>query len=170
VFPPIVENREELKKYVKFLSSESGSSTVLSEKLVDDVISNLGGCLLLYQDLLKHTNVADGLNKMKTIHKENLMSALDLQEGQLFSGVSLERYELLQAVARGEKIVNPASPAAKYLQAKHGDIQAFLGISPEGHLVFALPMTKQSLMQIEDNKLLSVYLLLMRYIRWLCLK
>ena len=140
MFPPIVENREELKKYVKFLSSESGSSTVLSEKLVDDVISNLGGCLLLYQDLLKHTNVTDELNKMKTIHKENLMSVLDLQEG-------LKRYELLQAVARGEKIVNPASPAAKYLLAKHGDIQAFLGIHPEGHLVFALPMTKHSLTQ-----------------------
>ena len=157
MFPPIVENREELKKYVKFLSSESGSSTVLSEKLVDDVISNLGGCLLLYQDLLKHTNVADELNKIKMDHTQSLMSALDLQEGQMFSGVSLERYELLKAVARGEKIITARSPAAKYLLAKHGDIQAFLGIHPEGHLVFALPMTKQSLMQIEDNKLLQLH-------------
>ena len=114
--------------------------------------------------------MAEELKKMKTIHTENLMAALDLNDGQTFTRLSIKRYELLQAVARGEKVMNPASPAAKYLLAKHGDIQAFFGIHPEGHLVFALPMTKQALMQIEDKKALSVYLLLMRYIGWLCLK
>ena len=137
---------------------------------MDDLISSFGGCLLLYQDLLRRSNVAEELKKMKTIHTENLMAALDLNDGQTFTRLSIKRYELLQAVARGEKVMNPASPAAKYLLAKHGDIQAFLGIHPEGHLVFALPMTKQALMQIEDKKALSVYLLLMRYIGWLCLK
>jgi len=134
---------------VKFLSSESHNSTVLSEELVDDIVSSFGGCFILYQRLLKHTNVADELKQMKVVHTENLMYALDLQKGQSFSEVSLERYELLLAVARGEKIKNPASPAAKYLLAKHGDVQAFIGIHPEGHFVFALPMTKQSLVQIE---------------------
>ena len=76
------------------------------------------------------------------------MSVLDLQKGQSFSEVSLERYELLLAVARGEK-TSTMTPAAKYLLAKHGDVQAFIGIHPEGHFVFALPMTKQSLVQIE---------------------
>ena len=137
---------------------------------MDDLISSFGGCLLLYQDLLRRSNVAEELKKMKTIHTENLMAALDLNDGQTFTRLSIKRYELLQAVARGEKVMNPASPAAKYLLTKHGDIQAFLGIHPEGHLVFALPMTKQALMQIEDKKALSVYLLLMRYIGWLCLK
>jgi hypothetical protein len=98
------------------------------------------------------------------------MYALDLQKGQSFSQVSLERYELLKAIAKGEKIKNPASPAAKYLLAKHGDVQAFIGIHPEGHFVFALPMTKQLLVQIEQKKSLSVYLFLMRHIGWLCLK
>jgi len=137
---------------------------------VDDLISSFGGCLLLYQDLLRRSNVAEELKKMKTIHTENLMAALDLNDGQTFTRLSIKRYELLQAVARGEKVMNPASSAAEYLLAKHGKIQAFLGIHPEGHLVFALPMTKQALMQIEDKKALSVYLLLMRYIGWLCLK
>jgi len=114
--------------------------------------------------------VAEELKKMKADHAQNLMAALDLQKGQSFSELSLERYELLQAIARGDKISTKTNPAAKYLLAKHGDIQAFLGIHPEGHLVFALPMTKQALMQIEDKKALSVYLLLMRYIGWLCLK
>ena len=134
---------------MKFLSSESSSSTVLSEELVDDIVSSFGGCFIFYEQLLKHTNVADELKQMKMVHTENLMSALDLNDDQTFSRSSLKRYELLLAVARGEKIKNRASPAAKYLLAKHGDVQAFIGIHPEGHLVFALPMTKQSLVQIE---------------------
>ena len=96
-------------------------------------------------------NVADGLKKMKAEHSESLMHALDLQKGQIFSELSLERYELLQAIANGEKIKNAASPAAEYLLAKHGDVQAFLGIHPEGHLIFALPMTKESLKQVESS-------------------
>ena len=101
-----------------------------------------------YEQLLKHTNMADELKQMKVVHTENLMYALDLNDDQTFSRSSLKRYELLLAVARGEKI-STMTPAAKYLLAKHGDVQAFIGIHPEGHLVFALPMTKQSLVQIE---------------------
>ncbi len=78
-----------------------------------------------------------------------MKSALDLQKGQTFSEVSLERFELLHAIASGEKNTNHASPAANYLLAKHGFVPAFLGIHPTGHLVFALPMTKQALLQIE---------------------
>jgi len=133
---------------VKSLNSESSSSTVLSEELVDDIVSSFGGCFILYQRLLKHTNVADELKQMKMVHTENLMYTLDLNDGQTFSRSSLKRYELLLAVARGEK-TSTMTPAAKYLLAKHGDVQAFIGIHPEGHLVFALPMTKQSLVQIE---------------------
>jgi len=133
---------------VKFFSSESHSSTVLSEELVDDIVSSFGGCFIFYEQLLNHTNVADELKHMKKNHTQNLMSVLDLQKGQSFSEVSLERYELLLAVARGEKI-STMTPAAEYLLAKHGKIEAFIGIHPEGHLVFALPMTKQSLAQIE---------------------
>jgi hypothetical protein len=107
---------------------------------------------------------------MKINHTENLMSVLNLQTGQIFSVASLQRYELLQAIARGEKIQNLTSPAAKYLLAKHGDIEAFLSIHPEGHLVFALPMTKESLKQIDDKEAFSVYITCMRYIGWLFLK
>ena len=155
---------------MKFLSSESSSSIVLSEELVDDIVSSFGGCFIFFEQLLKHTNVADELKRMKVVHTENLMYALDLQKGQSFSEVSLERYELLKAIAKGEKITNTASPAAEYLLAKHGKIEAFIGIHPEGHLVFALPMTKQSLVQIEQKKSLSLYLFLMRYAGWLFLK
>ena len=147
-FSPIVDNKTELKKFVKVLNSGLGSSIVLPKELVDDLISSFGGCLVLYQELLMFPNVADGLKKMKAEHSESLMHALDLQKGQIFSELSLERYELLQAIANGEKIKNAASPAAKYLLAKHGDVQAFLGIHPEGHLIFALPMTKESLKQV----------------------
>ena len=154
---------------MKSLSSELRNPVVLSEELVDDLISSFVGCFILYRRLLKHTNVADELKNMKNNHTQDLMSVLDLQKGQSFSEVSLERYELLLAVARGEKI-STMTPAAEYLLAKHGKIEAFIGIHPEGHLVFALPMTKQSLVQIEQNKSLSVYLFLMRHIGWLCLK
>jgi len=154
---------------VKFLSSESSSSTVLSEELVDDIVSSFGGCFIFYEQLLKHTNVADELKNMKNNHTQDLISVLDLNDDQTFSRSSLKRYELLLAVARGEK-TSTMTPAAKYLLAKHGDVQAFIGIHPEGHLVFALPMTKQSLAQIEQNKSLSVYLFLMRYAGWLFLK
>jgi hypothetical protein len=47
------------------------------------------------------------------------------------------------------------SPAAKYLLETHGDIPPFLGIHPEGYLIFALPMTKQSLKEIELSYLLK---------------
>jgi hypothetical protein len=114
---------------------------------------------------------------MKIKHTQRLMYALDFEENKPFSAASLKRYELLQAIARGEKIENPLSPAAKYLLAKDGDIEAFLGIHPEGYLVFALPMTKESLKQIEDYKALidaktsfGVYKTFMRYIEWLSFK
>ena len=89
------------------------------------------------------------LKIMKDDHARYLMSALDLEKRQSFSEDSLERYELLQAIARGEKIRVTKSHAAKYLLEKHGKIEAFICIHPEGHLVFALPMTKQALIKIE---------------------
>jgi hypothetical protein len=79
--------------------------------------------------------------------------ALELQENRSFSSDGLERYELLQAIANGEKICHRKSPAAKYLLAQHGEIEPLLGVHPEGHLVFALPMTKESLKLIEDEKM-----------------
>jgi hypothetical protein len=148
-FPPIVEDNAVLKKYANDLCRESNSSVMLREELVNDLVSSLGGCLIAYVGLVTLSNAAEKLKLMKTVHTEYLMSALDLQKGQTFSEVSLERYELLHAIASGEIIMNPASPAAKYLLAKHEDIPAFLGIHPNDHLVFALPMTKHSLMQIE---------------------
>ena len=133
---------------MKSLSSELRNPVLLSEELVDDLVFSFGGCFILYQQLLKHTNVADELKNMKNNHTQDLMSVLDLNDDQTFSRSSLKRYELLLAVARGEK-TSTMTPAAKYLLAKHGDVQAFIGIHPEGHFVFALPMTKQSLVQIE---------------------
>lgn len=148
IYPPIIEDTAELRKFVKSLGSKS--SAVLSEELVNDMISSFGGCLLFYENLLgNNTTIETDFNKLKEVHTEQLKSALNLQKMQVFSEESLERYELLQAVARGDKISNNASPAAKYLLAKHGDIQAFLGIHPEGYLTFALPMTKRSLEEIE---------------------
>ena len=105
------------------------------------------------------------LEKMKESHTENLKYVLDLQKKQTFSGDSLDRYDLLQAINRGEKIRNVRCPAAKYLIAKHGDIEAFLGVHPEGHLVFALPMTTYSLKQIEP--MTKFYISYFRYIGWL---
>ena len=117
---------------------------------MNDMISSFGGCLLLYENLLgNNTTIETDFDSSKKDHTEQLMSALNLQEMQVFSEESLERYELLQAVARGDKIYSKASPAAKYLLAEHGDIQAFLGIHPESYLTFALPMTKRSLVEIE---------------------
>ena len=77
------------------------------------------------------------------------MWTLDLQEGQTFSSVSLARFKLLQAIARGEKITNIKTPEAEYLMSKHATIQAFLGVHPQLHLFFAVPMTQQSLKEIE---------------------
>ena len=82
-------------------------------------------------------------------HTEKLKKVLNLEKDQVFDIASRERYKLLQSIARGDKVVIIESSPAKYLLAKHGDIQAFLGIHPEGHLVFALPMTKQSLKEVE---------------------
>ena len=143
---------------------------MLTEDFVDDLVASFGGCLLMYQTLLKQTNVAAALKELKLDHIQYLLYVLDMQKGQSFSKASLERYDLLQAVARGEKIISKGSPAAKYLLAKHGEIPAFLGVHPDGHLVFAIPMTKQALLQIEERRSLPVYLCLMRYIGWLCLK
>ena len=147
IYPPIIEDTAELRKFVKSLGSKS--SAVLSEELVNDMISSFGGCLLFYENLLGNTTIETDFDSKKKDHTEQLMSALNLQEMQVFSKESLKRYELLQAVAKGNKIYSKASPAAKYLLAKHGDIQAFLGIHPEGYLTFALPMTKRSLVEIE---------------------
>ena len=134
----------------------------------NELISSFGGCLLHYENLLQQPNPAKELEKMKATHTDNLKSALDLSEGQDFSAMSLKRYDLLLAIDRGEKIIKVTSPAAKYLIAKHGDIEAFLGVHPDGHLVFALPMTTYSLKQIEP--LTKLYVSYFRYIGWLYLK
>jgi hypothetical protein len=144
-FPPVVDDPVKLKEFIKSLCSNYG--IVLSEQLVKDIIASFGGCLLLYEKLLKHSrgDVEKELNNLKETHLTQLRSALNLQKGQVFTIESLERYKLLQAVARGEKIFDKETPEAKYLIAKHGEIQAFLGIHPEKYLVFALPMTEQAL-------------------------
>ena len=118
---------------------------------MNELISSFGGCLLLYENLLDGTSssVETNLIALKEEHTAQLKSALNLEKFQSFSVKNLELYELLQSVARGEKIINKESFAAKYLLAKHGDIQAFLGIHPEGHLIFALPMTKKSLNEVD---------------------
>ncbi len=90
-----------------------------------------------------------------------------MQNYQLFSVESLERYELLQAIARGDKITDKKTAAAKYLLTKQGDIQAFLGIHPKGYLIFALSMTKQWLKEIDAN--FWLYLSIMCNVGWIFL-
>ena len=102
-FPPIVEDEIELKKFAKYYISRSDSSAVLPAGLVDDVVSSFGGCLMLYKELFSaNKNVTDELKKMKDDNTANLIYALDLKDVQTFSYDSLERFELLQAIARGE--------------------------------------------------------------------
>ena len=105
--------------------------------------------MLSYRKLfLEQGNIEEKLKLMKQTHTENLMSALDLNKGQTFSELSMERYELLKAVARGDKFIS-GLPAADYLLAKHGKVDAFLGIHPGKYFIFALPMTNFSLKQVE---------------------
>jgi hypothetical protein len=144
---PVIEDVAALKKFVKSLCIES--SVVLSDEVMDDLISSFGGCLLLYENILTSDNIPNDLQAMKRNHTNELKSVLNLEKNQVFDIASLERYKLLQSIARGEKIMETNMPPAEYLLAKHGDTQAFLGIHPKGHLVLALPMTKQSLKEIE---------------------
>jgi len=146
-YSPVIEDVAVLKKFIKSLCS--ASSVVLSDEVEDDLISSFGGCLLLYENIFTRKDIQSDLQAMKKNHTAELKSVLNLENNQVFDIASLERYELLQSVARGNKVVITESSPAKYLLAKHGDIQAFLGIHPEGHLVLALPMTKQSLKEIE---------------------
>ena len=138
----------ELKKHLKALSVTK-RGTILHEQLVDDLISSFGGCLAQYENLLGSESVEEAFLLLKQNYIEQLKSALNLQTGQLFSAESRERYALLQSIARGEKVAVFETPAAKYLLAQHGDIPPFLAIHPEGYLIFALPMAKQSLKEIE---------------------
>ena len=141
-----MEDRSKLKEFIKFLRPKA-----LKSELVNDIIDSFGGSLLSYQMLLSEkVDVENELKSMKESHTANLRAALDLNEGQTFSELSMKRYELLKAVERGEKIIS-RRPAAKYLLAKHGKVEAFLGIHPEKYFVFALPMTKFSLKQLEPE-------------------
>ena len=146
-----------MKKFVKALSSKL--SSVLSEEFVNDLISSFGGCLLLYENLLGSKTAEIDLVAMKNDHTQHLKSAFSLQDNQLFSIEHMRRYELLEAVDRGEKILSKQSPAAEYLLAKHGKIPAFLGVHPEGHLIFALKMTKQSLKEVDALVIIKKLLL-----------
>ena len=146
-YSPVIDDVAVLKKFVKSLCSVS--SVVLSDEVVDDLISSFGGCLLLYEHTLTSKNIPEDLQVIKKKHTNELKYVLNLDKTQVFDIASLDRYELLQSIARGEKIMETNTPSAEYLLAKHGKIQAFLGIHPKGQLVLALPMTKQSLKEIE---------------------
>ena len=149
-FPPIVEDREELKKFAKNLYIKSKSSVAISEDEFDDIVSSFGGYLLLYEALLSaNKDVHSELQKKKDNNTLSLMLVLDLKNDQTFSTASLSRFKLLQAVARGERITPESTLDAEYLMSKHGKIEAFLGVHPKGHLFLAVPMTKQSLKEIE---------------------
>lgn len=151
-FPPIIEDDKELKNFAMSLISKSSNSTTVSDGLINDIVASFGGCLLHYQELLSANKaVPDVLKAMKIKHTQHLKKALNFKDGQRLSSVGLERYELLQRVVRGEKIVNTDSEAAEYLLSKHGNIEAFLGIHPDGHLFLAVPMTKQSMKEIEES-------------------
>ena len=152
LFPPIVEDESELRNFANNLMSKSGRSAVLPDELLDDIVSSFGGCLLLYEELFSSTKVvADELKRLKYLNISSLMLALDLMDNQTFTAQSLNRFKLLQAIAQGEKI-NPEWPRAfhaEYFLTKHDKREAFLGVHPEGHLFLAVPMTKQSLKEIE---------------------
>ena len=129
IYPPIVEDRSKLKEYIKLLHPNP-----LENEVVDDIVDTFGGSLLSYRKLLlRKENIKDNLYLMKKRHTEDLMSVLDLNEGQTFSVLSMERYKLLKAVERGEKFISE-SPTAYYLLEKHGDIEPFLGIHPKNIL------------------------------------
>ena len=146
-YSPVIDDVAVLMKFIKSLCS--ASIVVLSNEVMDDLISSFGGCLILYKNILLSDNISNDLQAMKKKHTNEVKSVLNLEKKQVFEIASLRRYELLQSVARGDKVVITESSPAKYLLAKHGDVQAFLGIHPEGHLVLALPMTKESLKEIE---------------------
>ena len=148
--PPFVSDRDQLRNYICFQNSHYYERTdSLSEELMDELIDNFGGGLLLYQNVFNRPGIRRALEDIKTTHVEDLRKTLDLTRAQTFTAASRERFELLEAVAKGDKIPYLGTDEVKYHLTKHGDVRPFLAIRPEGHLILAVPMTREALKSLQ---------------------
>jgi hypothetical protein len=64
---------------------------VLSDEVVDDLISSFGGCLLLYENILINKNIQSDLQAIKKNHTAQLRSVLNLEDDQDFNIASFRR-------------------------------------------------------------------------------
>ena len=116
-------------------------------------MKNLGGCIQGYKEVIGTGSVYQSLHEKKEMHTRGLLCVLDMEENARgFTQASLDRYELLRRIAtNGERIPVKSSSQAISLLSRRGQYSEYLGVHPEGYLVFALPMTESSLQDIEPD-------------------
>jgi len=145
-YPPTITDEKKLQTFCQELS-KFYYVTKLDDGLALEIVRNLGGCLQMYATLVRagEKEIPRKLKQLKEFHTDSIRKALDLSTDRQFSRLSIERYELLRDIYHGKIVTAISTPAAENLLAKHAGIDAILGVHPDGHLVFAIPMTRFSL-------------------------
>lgn len=146
----MIRDEKSLQSFARDFAISKTDETI-SDELAIELVKNLGGCIQGYKEVIKNASVNENLKDKKKKHSRGLRFVLDLLKDTPFTQVSLERYELLRAIANGERVSVNSTSQAFFLLSKHGQYSEFLGIHPEGYLVFALPMTEFCLRDIEPE-------------------
>ena len=140
-----------------------GGHQTIHEADVQEIVDTAGSNLAMLTNLSTESDTRRAVEKFEKEHTNRLRTLLGLSSQALSVSIReeyrQEAFDLLLRIANGDIVdMSGADVVHRFFLSRHNNTDAICGTHPEGHLVFAMPVTKRAILKLKgerSNKLWS---------------
>jgi hypothetical protein len=137
-----------------------GGHQTIHEADVQEIVDTAGSNLAMLTLLSKQSDTRRAVEKFEKEHTNRLRILLGLPSQALRVSIReeyrQEAFDLLLRIANGDIVdMSRGHVVHRFFLSRHGEIEAICGTHPEGHLVFAMPVTKRAILKLKGERLAS---------------
>jgi hypothetical protein len=156
-FAPFVNDTNELKKYVKSVMMHQGGHQTIHESEVQEIVDTAGSNLAMLTNLSTQSDTRKAVEEFEEEHPDQLRILLGLSNQAWSASIREEdrqkAFDLLLRIANGDIVrMNYDDDIHRFFLSRHNNIDAICGTHPEGHLVFAMPVTQRAILKLKQER------------------
>lgn len=155
-FAPFVNDTSQLRKYVKSIMIHRGGHQTIHDADVQEIVDTAGSNLAMLSLLSTKSDTRKTVEGFEKRHTDQLRILLGLSNKASSASIReqdrQEAFDLLLRIANGEIVeMSYDDPVHRVFLSTHNTIDAICGAHPEGHLVFAMPVTKRAILKLKGK-------------------
>jgi len=142
---------------------DQGGHQTIHEADIQEIVDTAGSNLAMLTNLSTQSDTRKAVGELEENHTNQLRTLLGLSSKASSASIReeyrQEAFDLLLRIANGDIVrMNYDNDIHRIFLSRHNNTDAICGTHPEGHLVFAMPVTKRAILKLKgerSNKLWS---------------